>query len=111
MKHLSEIYPDPQKVIELEPERLGQHVLSWLHSSNEANIKRADVAKTLSSNYHPSFQHKVAHAVEQALGWLVVDCLLGESPYDQDLLYVTDRGKQAASDYQSARPSDVSNPD
>jgi len=106
MKPLADVCPDPKKVLELEPERLGQHVLDCLH--DEENVKRAIIAKHLASNYHESIQHEIVHAIENALGWLVVECLLSESPYDQDLLYVTDRGKKAVADYRSEHPADVS---
>ena len=102
MKPLSDSCPDPQKVLELAPERLGQHVLGCLSGTRETNIERAIVAKTLSSQYHQSFQQEVAHAIEGALDWLMGQCLLGERPYSQDLIFLTRRGKEAAAEYQAA---------
>ena len=99
MKKLTEICPDPKKLIELEPEKLGHHVLGYLNDVDEPKIKRAAIAKTLAADYHPSFQHEIAHAIEEALGWLSSQCLLGVSPYDPDLIFLTRRGKRAAADY------------
>lgn len=101
MKPLKDVCPDPKKVIELEPEELGKHVLHCLDSAgDDAKIKRAHIAKEMASHYHEDFQHKVAHAVEEALGWLANQCLMGASPYDQDLIFLTRRGKSAVTDYE-----------
>jgi hypothetical protein len=105
MKPLSDLFPDPEKVLDLEPEKLGQHVLGCLSGTTEPNIERAIIAKTLSSNYHQSFQNKIAHAIEQALDWLIAECLLGASPYNQDLLFLTGRGKEVAANYQADYPA------
>ncbi len=107
MKPLKEVCADPKKVLEMEPEKLGEHVLHCLHASNEPNIKRAIIAKHLASHYHEDFQHEIAHAVEEALGWLTSQCLLGASPYDQDLIFLTRRGKKVAAGYQSTHPCDI----
>src|ERR1700683_3279251 len=101
MKPLSDVCPDPKKVLALEPEKLGHHVLGCLSTTDEPNIERAIIAKKLASNYHESFQHEIAHAIEEALGWLTAQCLLGASPYNQDLIFLTRRGKKVAADYQS----------
>jgi hypothetical protein len=103
---LTKAYPDPEKVIALKPETLGHHILHVLHLTNEPN-KRQDVAEHLASHYHPDFQHDVKHAVEKALGWLVEQTLLGATPYDQDLLYVTTHGKETAEGYQPEHPSSI----
>ena len=102
MKPLNELCPDPQKVLLHNPETLGHHVLGCLSGTNEPNIERAIIAKTLSSRYHESFQHAIGHAIEGALDWLMTQCLLGETPYSRDLLYLTRRGKEAAAEYDSA---------
>jgi hypothetical protein len=103
MKPLTDVYPDPKKVLDLEPEELGQHVLGCLSGTKEPNIERAIIAKTLSSNYHESFQHEIAHAVEEALAWLAAQCLFATSPYDQNLIFLTRRGKKVAADYRASR--------
>ncbi len=100
MKPLKDVCPYPKKVVELEPEKLGKHVLHCLHNANGADIKRADIAKQMASDYHQDFQHEVAHAIEEALGWLANQCLMGASPYDQDLIFLTRRGKAAVTDYE-----------
>jgi hypothetical protein len=105
MKPLIEVVPDPKKVLELDPEKLGLHVLGCIKSAKEPNIKRATIAKTLASHYHQDFQHEIAHAVEEALGWLTAQCLLGAGPYDQDLIFLTRQGKKMATDYE--RPADI----
>ncbi len=107
MRPLTEVWPDPKKVIELEPEKLGQHLLGCLSDTNEPNVKRAIIAKTLSSNYHQSFHDDIAQAIERALDWLIAQCLLGESPYDQNLIFLTQRGKEAAADYAAEHPVDI----
>ena len=100
MKPLQDVCPDPKKVIELEPEQLGKHVLHCLHNADGGDIKRAGIAKQMASDYHKDFQHEIAHAIEEALGWLASQCLLGASPYDQDLIFLTRRGKAATTDYE-----------
>jgi hypothetical protein len=107
MKPLTDVCPDPTKVLELELETLGQHVLSCLTDTDEPNIKRAIIARTLSSDYHQSFQNEIAHAIERALDWLLAQCLLGASPYDPNLIFLTQRGKKAASDYAAEHPVDI----
>jgi hypothetical protein len=107
MKSLKDVVPDPQKVTDLEPEELGKHVLHVLHSGEGTDIKRSEISKNLASHYHPDFHHAVAHAVEEALGWLAQQCLMGASPYDQDLIFLTRRGKKVASDYQEEHPVDI----
>jgi hypothetical protein len=107
MKSLKDVIPDPKKVVDLEPEALGKHVLHVLHSSNGKDIKRSQIAKDMASHYHQDFHHEVAHAVEEALGWLAQQCLMGASPYDQDLIFLTRRGKKAAADYQEEHPVDI----
>jgi hypothetical protein len=102
MKPLSELCPDPQKVLGHAPDKLGKHVLGCLSGTNEPNIERAIIAKTLASNYHQSFQQKIGESIEVALDWLMTQCLLGETPYSHDLLYLTRRGKEAAAEYDSA---------
>lgn len=104
---LTKSYPDPQKVLTLEPETLGHHILHVLHLTNEPHTKRQEVAEHLASDYHPDFQKEVRHAVDKALGWLVEQTLLGATPYDQDLLYVTTHGKETAEGYQPEHPSSI----
>lgn len=106
MKPLKEVCPDPKKVLELEPEALGKHVLHCLTSTTDSDIKRGGIAQFLSSHYPKDFQHAVAHAVEEALGWLASQCLMGASPYDQDLIFVTRAGQKYAENYE--HPADIS---
>lgn len=101
MKPLKDVCPDPKNVMELEPDKLGHHVLGCLTDTNEPNIKRAIIAKHLASDYHQDFQHDIAHAIQEAVGWLFQQCLLGESPYDPDLIFLTRRGKKVAADYRA----------
>ncbi len=101
MKSLKEVCPDPKQVLQLEPEELGPHVLHCLADAKEPNIKRAIIAQYLSSHYEEDHQPELAHVIEEALGWLTAQCLLGASPYDQELIFLTRRGKRVASDYRS----------
>jgi len=87
-------------VLDVEPEELAPHVLHCLSGTNEPNIKRAIIAKHLADDYHESLQHEIAHAIQEAIGWLFAQCLLGASPYDPELIFLTRRGKKVASDYQ-----------
>jgi hypothetical protein len=107
MKPLSEVFPDPKKVVDLAPEKLGQHLLDCISETEEPNIKRAIIAKTLSSNYHPKFHDEIAHAIETAIDWLIAQCLLGASPYDPNLIFLTQRGKRAATRYAAENPVDI----
>ena len=100
MKPLKDVCPDPKQVLDLEPEKLGPHVLGCLTDTDEPNIKRAIIARHLASHYHEDFQHSIAHAVQEAVGWLFAQCLLGESPYDPELIFLTRRGKKVAEDHQ-----------
>jgi hypothetical protein len=104
MKPLKEVCPDANKVLKLEPEELGKHLLHCLSHAKEPP-KRAAIAREMAKDYHPDFQHEVAHAVEEALGWLGAQCLMGASPYDEDLIFLTRRGKQVVSDYET--PADI----
>lgn len=106
MKPLKDVLPDPKKVLELDLEKLGKHVLHCLHQAKEPDkIKRADIAKNLASGYHGDFQHEVAHAVQEAVGWLFAQCMLGASPYDEDLIFLTRRGQEVAGQYE--HPADI----
>jgi hypothetical protein len=107
MKPLKEVCPEPKKVLQLEPEELGQHILHCLSSAKDATLKRATIARDMAAHYEESCRHDVAHAVEEALGWLFAQCMLGASPYDQDLVFLTRRGKKMASDYLPERPADI----
>jgi len=104
MKTLIELCPDPTEVLDLEPEKLGRHVLGYIIMTDEPNMERATIVKTLSSSYHESFRDQIAHAIERALDWLIAQCLLGASPYDQNLMFLTQRGKKAAADYAAEHP-------
>jgi hypothetical protein len=101
MKPLNEVCPDPEKVLLLEPEKLGHHVLDCLSGSKEPNIERATIAKTLASDYHQSVQGEISHAVEKAIDWLLGQCLLGASPFNKDLIDLTRPNKKTAVDDQS----------
>ncbi len=107
MKSLKDVIPDPQKVVDLEPEELGKHVLHVLHTGDGTEIKRKEISKNLASDYHKDFHHAVSHAIEEALGWLAQQCLMGASPYDQDLIFLTRRGKKVAGDYLDEHPVDI----
>lgn len=104
MKPLTNVCPDPKQVLELEPEKLGPRVLGCLSGTSEPHIERAMITKTLSSNYHQSFQQDIAQAIERAIDWLIAQCLLGASPYDQNLILLTPRGKQAAAENAAEHP-------
>lgn len=99
MKPLKDVCPDPKEVLDVEPEDLAPHVLHCLSGTDEPNIKRAIIARHLANDYHESLQHEIAHAIQEAIGWLFSQCLLGASPYDQELIFLTRRGKKVASDY------------
>jgi hypothetical protein len=107
MNPLSEVCPDPKKVLALEPEKLSAHVLVCLHDLSDEHMERKAIAKTLCSNYHESFHESVAHAVEAALDWLLAQCLLGATPYDQNLIFLTQHGKKAAADYEATHPVEI----
>jgi hypothetical protein len=110
MKALIELCPDPTELLDLEPEKLGRHVLGCLIMTDEPNMERmerATIAKTLASSYHESFRDQIAHAIERALDWLLAQCLLGASPYDQNLMFLTQRGKKAAADYAAEHPVNI----
>lgn len=107
MKKLSEILSDPAKVLLMDKPELGRHVLNCLQAE-ENPVRRDSIAKVLSEPYHQDFKHEIAHAVEEALGWLASQCLLGASPCDQDLVFITDRGRQHLSGQEHAwGPADV----
>jgi hypothetical protein len=99
MKPLKDVCPDPKEVLDVEPEQLAPHVLHCLSDTNEPNIRRAIIARHLADDYHESLRHEIAHAIQEALQWLFAQCLVGASPYDQDLIFLTRRGKKVASDY------------
>ena len=102
MKPLKDVLPDPDKILAAEPEELAPHVLHCLNNPanpDEPNIKRAIIARHLAEGYHSSLQHDIAHAIQEAVQWLFAQCLVGASPYDQDLIFLTRRGKKVASDY------------
>jgi len=107
MKPLTDICPDPKTLLELEPEKLGHHVLGCLSDINDRNIERAIIAKTLSSNYHQSFCGQVAQAVNGAVDGLIAQCLLGVPPYDQNLIFLTRRGKKEADAYAANHDVDI----
>jgi hypothetical protein len=106
MKPLKEVCPDPKKVLDLEPSQLGHHVLHCLTNANDSKIKRGGIAQFLASHYPKDFQHDIAHAVEEALGWLAAQCLMGASPYDQDMVFVTRAGLKYAENHE--HPADIS---
>jgi hypothetical protein len=102
MKSLNDFCPDPQKVLAHDPQTLGKHLLGCLSGTDEPNIERAIITKTLSSNYHQSFQQEIGQAIEKGFDWLLAQCLLGETPYNRDLIYLTRRGKSEAAEYDAA---------
>src|ERR1700687_3863266 len=104
MKPLTDLVSDPKKVLEMEPEQLGPHVLHCI--SKGKDVKRANIARDLAAPYHEDFRHKVAHVIEEAIGWLEMQCLMGATPYDQDLIFVTRRGQKFAEEYGEI-PADV----
>jgi hypothetical protein len=106
MKPLSDVIPDPKEVLQLGPEKLGQHVLDCLSDTNEPNIQRAIIARTLSSGYHQSFQNSIAVAIEEAVDWLITQCVLGASPIDQDLVSLTLPSKKVLADYRAEQGAD-----
>ena len=97
MKHLKDLIPDASAVLKMDLKNLGHAVLHCVHSSKEP-LKRKELAKTLAEPYHSDFRHDVAHAVEEALGWLGAQCFLGASPYDEDLIFITRLGKDQLKD-------------
>ena len=99
MTSLKDTFPDPEKLLSMEPHDLGPHVLNYLNADAKPDVKRAFIAKHLASNYHADFQHDLAHAFEEALGWLFSQCLLGASPYDPELVFLTRKGKKVAEEY------------
>ena len=99
MKPLKDVCPDPDQVLAAEPEELAPHVLHCLSNTTEPNIKRAIIARHLADDYHASLQHDIAHAIQEAVQWLFAQCLVGASPYDPELIFLTRRGKKVASDY------------
>jgi hypothetical protein len=101
MKPLSEVCPDPNEVLKLRPEELGQHVLGCLRSNNEPEFKRATTVEALSSNYHDTFKHEISHAIEKALDWLTVKCFIGVG-LDEDMICLTQPVKESSSDEQAA---------
>jgi hypothetical protein len=89
MKLLINICPDPQDLLSLGPEELASHVLGCLTGTNEPNIERAIIAKTLASGYHQSYYDQIVLAIEGAVDWLLAHCLLGASPFNKDLILLT----------------------
>jgi len=96
MKPHMDAGPSSKKLLALEPVNPGHQMLSCLPGTNEPNIERAIIERVLSSNYHPSFQHELTHALEEALGWISVQCLLGASPYNHDLMMLMQRDKKSS---------------
>ncbi|HEY9678312.1 MAG TPA: hypothetical protein V6C76_09905 [Drouetiella sp.] len=107
MKTLKQVLPDEKNVVGLEPEDLGKHVLHILHLNKDKEVKRKDIAKEMAKDYHKDFHSEIAHAVEEALGWLAQQCLMGASPYDQDLIFLTRRGLKVADEYKQEHPKDI----
>jgi len=93
MKMLSELCPDPNEVLKLGPEKLGQHVLDCLKSSNEPKFKRVAAVEALTSNYHPSFKQEITDAIEKAFDWLAVKCFIGVG-MDPDMICLTQPVKE-----------------
>jgi hypothetical protein len=92
MKSLKEICPDAAEVVKMDLHKLAHAVLHCVHTSPEP-VKRKDLAKNIAEAYPADFRQQVAHAVQEALGWLGAQCLLGASPYDEDLIFVTRMGQ------------------
>lgn len=92
MKSLKELFPEAADVLKLDLQKLSHAVLHCVHSSPDP-VKRKDLAKNISDAYPKDVRHEVAHAVQEALGWLGAQCFLGASPYDEDLMFVTRLGK------------------
>lgn len=105
MKPLTDAIPDAHIVIDLEPARLGHHVLVCLSGTTETNIERAIIARTLSADYHQSFRSEITAAIDKSLDWLLSQCLLGATPYDQ--LFLTLAGQDAAALYADEIAYDV----
>jgi hypothetical protein len=93
MKSLKDLYPEAAEVVKMDLQKLSHAVLHCVHSSAEP-IKRKDLARNMAEAYPENLRHQVAHAVQEALGWLGAQCFLGASPYDEDLVFVTRLGQE-----------------
>jgi hypothetical protein len=93
MKSLKEIYPEAAEVVKMDLKKLSHAVLHCVHTSKEP-VKRKEVARHMAEAYPEGARHQIAHAIQEALGWLGAQCFLGASPYDEDLIFVTRLGQE-----------------
>jgi uncharacterized protein (TIGR02391 family) len=99
---LSEVYPNPEELLRLEPEELGGVLLRYLASSCRSEIKRGNFLNpnnpTLTQDYPPQFTVKIRRALATAWNWLERESLIVPDPDSQDRDYeiITERGLRLA---------------
>jgi len=101
---LSEIYPDPDVILGLEPEELGGGLLRYLASRfPSTSFKRGNFFNphdpSLTGDYPSNYDSKIRRALATAWNWLERESLIVADPLnqDRDWVIVTERGKRLAS--------------
>jgi len=100
---LSELYPDPDVILALEPEELAGGLLRYLVARfSSGSFKRGNFFNphdpTLTADYPSSYDHRIRRALATAWNWLERESLIVPDPLnqDRDWLFVTERGKRLA---------------
>jgi uncharacterized protein (TIGR02391 family) len=99
MKPISQIVPNPEDLLALQPEELGRVLLEYINTCDVIQLERvsrynlthqADVVK----GYDQQFRDRVRHALMEGWAWLEREGLIAPSPdTDRESVFITRRGQ------------------
>lgn len=110
MAEIHEVIPDPEVLLELEPEELAGPLLRCLNSLEEGergllNRYNYSLPNTV-REYPPQHRERISEALMEAWVWLEREGLLAPKPGSQgEFVFITRRGKQLQTeeDFQTLR--------
>lgn len=84
--HLRDLLPDPEAILQLDVEELGEILLAAILRSGVTQVSRQNFMLSLSQGnppYHGAVAHRLAQPLAEAWAWLESHCLLVAKPTDQ----------------------------
>ncbi len=96
-KPIFEIVPDPETLLDLEPEELAGTLLEYLNSSSDRSILHLGnfLSTTNVKGYPAEYHKKVRDALTEAWVWLESQCLIAPRPHKgAGWVFITRRGRR-----------------
>src|SRR5690242_15917404 len=90
---LIQLVPDPENLLQLEPEEVAGVVLEWINSAQFQMFKRSEILRHAADQYAEAFRERVLMATMEAWTWLEREGLLVPYPGHPDCYFVSRRGK------------------